>query len=296
MLGAIRLPPYSFQREKINFMFRKITIVGLGLMGGSLAAACRKKFPKARIVGISRSREALALAKKNQWVHEATNDVRRGAKGADLIVLCTPVDTFLPYLKAIDRVCAKGALVLDVGSVKVSVLKEANSRTWKNLFFVGCHPMVGSHARGIRAANPSLYEGGLVLLTRDPKTCASGYARAKKFWSRFSSRIVEMNPEMHDKLVGEVSHLPHAIAVCLMHAVSDPALKIASTGFRDTTRIAAAASSIWRPIFSANRKVMLDVLSRFEHELRRFKQLLKSQDTGALTRFLDQARQRRCRF
>jgi prephenate dehydrogenase len=277
-------------------MFKKIVIVGLGLMGGSLAAACRKHFPKAQIVGVSRSREALTVAKKNRWVHEATKDLLSGAKNADLVILCTPVDAFLPYLKAIDKVCAKGALVMDVGSVKVSVLKEANSRKWKNLSFVGCHPMVGSHVRGIKAVNPSLYEGGLVLLTRDPKTCASSYARAKKFWSRFSSKIVEMKPEVHDKLVGEVSHLPHAIAVCLVHAASNPALRIASTGFRDTTRIAAAASSIWQPIFSSNRKVMLKVLSRFERELRTFKKLLRSRDPRDLSRYLDQARKIRERL
>ena len=274
-------------------MFKKIVIIGLGLMGGSLAAACRKKFPKARIIGISRNREALALAKKKKWVHEATRDVLLGAQGADLVVLCTPVDTFLPYLKAIDKVCAKGALVMDVGSVKVSVLKEAGSRCWKNLSFVGCHPMVGSHKRGIQAVNPALYQGGLVLLTLDRRTRPDGYQRAKKFWQGFTSKIVELTPEMHDRLVGEVSHLPHAIAACLVRTVSASALQVASTGFYDTTRIAAAASSIWQPIFSANWKVMLDVLNRFEKELRTFKKILQDRDPKKLVRFLDQAQKKR---
>ncbi len=277
----------------MTYMFKKIAIIGLGLMGGSLAAACRKKFPKARIIGISRSREALALAKKKNWVHEATRDVLLGAHSADLVVLCTPVDTFLPYLKAIDKVCSKGALVMDVGSVKVSVLKEVSSRHWKNLSFVGCHPMVGSHKRGIQAVDPGLYEDGLVILTRDQKTCASSYRRAKKFWSSFSSKIIELTPETHDKLVGEVSHLPHAIAACLVHTVSMSSLRVASTGFRDATRIAASASSVWQPIFSSNRKVMLSVLSRFESKLRTFKKLLRSRDTKALGRYLDQAREKR---
>lgn len=273
--------------------FKKIVIIGLGLMGGSLAAACRKKFPKARIVGISRSRDALTLAVKKRWVHEATQDVKLGAYGADLVLLCTPVDTFLSYLKAIDGVCAPDALVMDVGSVKAAVLKEVNACPWKHFSFVGCHPMVGSHRRGIQAVNPSLYEQGLVLLTRDRRTCPAAYKMAKKFWSRFSSRILELTPETHDRLVGEVSHLPHAIAACLMHAVSKPALKVASTGFRDTTRIAAAASSIWQPIFSSNRKVMLSVLTRFERELRIFKNLLQSRDQKKLARFLDQAQKKR---
>lgn len=274
-------------------MFKKIAIIGLGLMGGSLAASCRKKFPRARIVGISRSREALALAKKKKWVHEATADVLAGARDADLMVLCTPVGTLLPYLKAIDRVCAKQALVMDVGSVKSSVLKEAGSWSWKNLSFVGCHPMVGSHRRGIKAVNPALYEGGLVILTRDRKTCPSAYREAKAFWRRFSSRIVELSPEVHDRFVGEVSHLPHAIAACLMHAVSAPALKVASTGFRDTTRIAAADSSIWQPIFSANRKVMIEVLGRFEKELAKFKKLLLVRDPKSFRNYLDQAQKTR---
>jgi prephenate dehydrogenase len=274
-------------------MFKKIAIIGLGLMGGSLAAACRKKFPKARIIGISRSREALALAKKKKWVHEATRDVLSGVQGADLIVLCTPVDTFMPYLKAIDKVCAKGALVIDVGSVKVSVLKEVNSRSWKHLSFVGCHPMVGSHERGIQAVNPGLYKEGLVLLTPDRKTCPCGYKKARKFWKGFTSKIVELTPEAHDRLVGEASHLPHAIAACLMHTVSTPAFRVASTGFRDTTRIAAAASSIWQPIFSSNRKVMQSVLSRFEQKLRTFKKLLQNRDPKKLARFLDQAQRKR---
>jgi len=274
-------------------MFRKIAIIGLGLMGGSLAATCRKKFPNAQIIGISRSAEALALAKKKKWVHEATRNVMFGAKDADLIVICTPVDTFSFYLKRIDKVCAKGALVMDVGSVKASVLKDANSRKWKNLSFVGCHPMVGSHRRGIHAVNPSLYEKGLVLITRDKKTDASSYALAKKFWSKFSSKILELAPAVHDGLVGEVSHLPHAIAACLIHAVSTPALKVASTGFRDTTRVAAAASSIWQPIFSANRKVILGALTRFERELRTFKKLLRTRDQKKLTQFLDWAQEKR---
>lgn len=262
-------------------------------MGGSLAAACRKKFPKARIVGISRSREARSVALKKKWVHESTADILAGAQDADLVVLCMPVGVFLPYFKAIDAVCSQGALVMDVGSVKGSVLREVNSQRWKHFSFVGCHPMVGSHERGIRAVNPALYDGGLILLTRDRKTCPRGYLTAKKFWSRFSSKVLEMDPETHDRFVGEVSHLPHASAVCLVNTVSLPALKVASTGFRDATRIAAAASSVWQPIFFSNRKVVLEALNRFERQLRVFKKLLQAKDPKKLVRFLDQAQQKR---
>lgn len=274
-------------------MFKKIAIIGLGLMGGSLAAACRKRFPKARIIGISRNREALALAKKKKWVHEATRLLKNGVRNADVIVLCTPVDSFLPYLKGIDKVCKQYALVMDVGSVKGSVLKQVNGCKWRNLSFVGCHPMVGSHERGIKAACPYLYDQGLVLLTKDSKTCPCSLKQAKQFWARFTRKVVELTPEAHDRFVGEISHLPHAVAVCLMHSVSEPALKFASTGFCDTTRIAASASSVWQPIFKANRKVLLVSLKKFERTLKNFKKNLQSSNSKGLLRFLDQAQRRR---
>jgi len=246
-----------------------------------------------RIVGITRNRAALAFAKKEKWIHEGTRDVLSGAAGADVVVLCTPVGTYLPILRKIDRVCRKGALVMDVGSVKASVAAEVNRTKWKNLSFVGCHPMAGSHDRGITAAAPSLYDQGLILLVKDTKTCPCSLKQARQFWGRFSSRIAVLSPGLHDQLVGQVSHLPHAVAVCLVHAIAGPSLKFASTGFRDTTRIAASDSSIWQPIFRANRKVLLASLRQFEKSLAQFRKNLQAKDPKALIRFLDEARKKR---
>lgn len=274
-------------------MFKKIVIIGLGLMGGSLAAACRKEFPKARIVGVTRNRKALALARRKKWVHEGTDDISRGASGADLVVICTPVDTYLAILKKMDKVVRDGALVMDIGSVKGEVHKVIDRKKWKMLSFVGAHPMVGSHERGIEAACPSLYKEGAVILTRTKKTCPESYRMARKFWARLSKKTVRLNPELHDKLISEISHLPHAVAVCLVQMASKEALPLAAKGFRDTTRIAASASSVWLPIFSANKKHITKDLSRFETELKRFKKLLRNSDPSALKRYLDATRKRR---
>jgi len=262
-------------------------------MGGSLAAACRRKFPKARVCGVTRNRQALNFAFRRRWIGEATQHLKIGVHDADAVILCTPVNSFLPYLKEIDRVCKKHALVMDVGSVKSPVLAQVNARKWKNLSFVGCHPMVGSHERGIQAACPCLYDQGLILLTKDPKTCPCSFKQARQFWSRFTKKIVVLTPEAHDRIVGEISHLPHAVAVCLMHAVSAPALKFAATGFRHTTRIAASASSIWQPIFKANQKVVLASLEKLESTIRTFKKHLRASNPQTLIRFLDQAQRRR---
>lgn len=274
-------------------MFKKIVIVGLGLMGGSLAAGCRRKFPGATVVGVTRNRKALALAKRKKWIHAGTHDVDAGTAGADVIVLCTPVGTYLPVLRQIDRVCPPGALVMDAGSVKASVLSEVNRVTWKRFSFVGCHPMVGSHHRGISAADPFLYDGGMVLLVKDAKTCPQSFQKARAFWGRFSRNIVTLSPRLHDQWIGQISHLPHALAFCLMHAVEKPSLRFAANGFRDTTRVAASASSIWQPIFQANKKELIRSLGRFEKVLKDFRRKVQLRDPKELIRFMDQARLKR---
>lgn len=274
-------------------MFKKITIVGLGLMGGSLAAACRKKFPKATICGVTRSREALREALRRKWICQATSDLRTGIQDADLVVLCTPVNTFPHYLKEIDRFGPKGMLVTDVGSAKSWVEKKIKGKPWKKLSFVSCHPMVGSHHRGIRAVDPKLYHNGLMILIKTPATGGAAFQKVRKFWGSFSRNLITLTPSAHDRLIGEASHLPHAMAVCLVQSVSPQAMKFASTGFRDTTRIAASASSIWAPIFKANQRDVLTAIRRFEKELHQFKKQLKASDATAFCRYLDQAHRRR---
>ncbi|HTL47694.1 MAG TPA: prephenate dehydrogenase/arogenate dehydrogenase family protein [Verrucomicrobiae bacterium] len=269
---------------------KKITIVGLGLMGGSLAAACRKKFPRARVTGVSRSREALRSALKKKWIHAASRDLAGGVRGADLVILCTPVDTFPRILKEIDRHARPGTLVTDVGSIKGAVLRGRR----KNITFVGAHPMVGSHERGLAAANPRLYEGGLIFVIKPEKRAELGaFRKIRGFWNKISHRIVEVSAGRHDKVVGEISHLPHAAAACLLMSVDPGSVPFAASGFRDTTRIAASDPSIWRPIFMGNARAVALALQRFEKELAHFRTRLVRGDGKAVGRFLQKASRRR---
>jgi len=270
-------------------MFKKIVIIGMGLMGGSLAAACRKKFPKTRIVGVTRNPGALALALKRKWIHEGTRDVLAGARDADCVVICTPVDSYLLQLEKLDRVVADRALVTDVGSVKKAIHDLVNARTWKKISFVGAHPMVGSHERGIDFASPGLYGEGMVILTRDSKTDRRSFQKAKYFWGRLSKKTVVLDPRTHDKLIAEISHLPHALAASLARSVSTRSLSLAAAGFRDTTRVAASDISVWRPIFQLNRRQLFSAMTRFEKELKHFKAVLRSDDPVALGRYLSRA-------
>jgi len=262
-------------------------------MGGSLAAACRRKFPDARIIGMSRSASALRLARRKKWAHRATRDLPSALALADLVILCTPVDTFPKLLSMIDRSAPKGTLVTDVGSVKGKCVRWAERRRFRRIFFVGAHPMAGSHARGIEHANARLYDGSVIFLTRSKKTDPAAYRRVKSFWKKISSRLVEVTPVLHDQIVSEISHLPHAVAYCLMLAVPCESLQFAANGFRDTTRVAQSAPSVWLPIFEGNRAAVLKSLRRFENTVKKFKNALGGKNTPALRKMLLQGSARR---
>ncbi len=268
--------------------FKTIAVVGLGLMGGSLAAACRKKFPQSRILGVSRNASALRLALRNKWIHQGSSDLSI-AKSADLIILCTPVDTLKSFLSRLDKIAKPGALVMDVGSVKGSIVGWAARQRFKNIRFVGAHPMAGSHVKGIEAASAHLYEKSLVFLVPVSRSNAQALKEAKLFWKKITGRVVEIEAGAHDRVVSEISHLPHAIAVGLVLAVSKTSLPFVASGFRDTTRIAQGHPSIWLPIFQTNRKAVVRSLNAFEGQLKKIKLAINSKNGRALKQLLAQA-------
>jgi len=273
--------------------FKTIAIVGLGLMGGSLAAICRRKFPSSRILGISRNPKALAFALKQKWIHTGTRRLSLGVQNADLIVLCTPVDTFLKMLSQCDQFAPPGTLVTDVGSVKKEILDKAERFRWKRIQFVGAHPMVGSHDRGIEAANPFLYDSGFTFIIRTRKTTSQSYEGVKNFWKKITPRVVEISAQGHDTMVSEISHLPHAAAVCLVLSVSKESLRYAASGFRDVTRIAQGHPSVWLPILRANQAAIARALANFERNIRKLRRALKSRRDFELQQMLAAARKKR---
>lgn len=268
---------------------RTIAIVGLGFMGSSLAAACRQKFPQSRIVGISRSLSARKIALRKKWVHRAAQDLKQGVTETDFVVICTPVDTLKKMLVAIDRYARSGTIVTDVGSVKGEIVRWAAKKKFRRIQFVGAHPMAGSHAQGIGAACENLYENSFTFVIRAPGVSRQTLAWVKSFWRRLSGRVIETTAEKHDLIVSQISHLPHALAVCLMLCVSPESLRFAAQGFRDTTRIAQGHPSVWGPIFSANRKKIYASLTRFEKVIQQFKKALKGKQDALLLRMLHKA-------
>ncbi len=288
-----------------------IVIVGLGLIGGSLAQASRRKFPRARITGVSRNRGALRFAKKKGWIHEGYRDLERCpltlTLSPSIVILCTPVDTLKDFLLRLDRLAPPGTIVTDTGSVKGFLVRWANRRKWKRIHFVGAHPMAGSHERGIEHANLNLFEGSLTFVVPGNRFSRTGSGRTGsqkispvstvvQFWKKISGRVVLLPAEEHDRITAEISHLPHFLASVLVSSVRDKSLSFATTGFLDTTRVAQASPGLWVPIFRGNRKELGRALRNFERHYREWKKILMKGEEKALRAGLSQARKRRSRI
>lgn len=271
---------------------KKIVIVGLGLMGASLAADCRRKFPRARIAGVSRSSAALQTARKKGWIHEGDRSLRNMLTGADFVILCTPVQTIPDYIAEIEKYAAGTVYVTDVGSVKGSIEEAARKLKLRKTVFLGAHPMVGSHEKGVGAARPGLYENGLIFLVKKGKN-ALRYKPIKAFWQKFSKRLVEVEPREHDRIVAEISHLPHVLAACLAQSLTAKSAKFASSGFRDTTRIAAGHESIWLPILIKNRQEVLKTINSYQKKLDAFRKSLEKGNAAQVEGFLRRGRLKR---
>lgn len=256
-----------------NPQFKKIVIIGLGLMGGSLAAAVRKKFPKAQVVAVTRNKQAARQALKKKWIH-AHESFTEAIQDAGLIVICTPVDLTRRILKDIEQTATSSVLVTDVGSVKKTICSYVAEHKWERVQFVGAHPMVGSHKRGMDAAREDLYSEGLVIVT--PSRSKSATKSVKKFWAQVCRKVVILSAKEHDQGVAQISHLPHLLSVCLNLTVDQKSRLIASTGFEDMTRLARGDVSVWAPIFLENKEELIKASRSFAKQLDQFITLLTS--------------------
>ncbi len=278
-------------------MIRRLSIVGLGLLGGSVAKATRAVSLAGEIVGVGRRRESLEPALREGVVDHVTTDLAEGVAGADMVLLATPVATLEAQLPAVWQAVAPQALLTDVGSTKLGIVRAAEElgRT-RPLAFVGSHPMAGSNLAGFAVSRPDLFTGATVILTPTDRTPLETVKRVTEFWEAMGGRVTLMDPATHDRAVAAISHLPHLVVDALVAAVvdMDPRfLEVAARGFKDTTRIAASDPIVWREIFQQNREALGEALGAFRHALDRLERLLASGEDGAIEAALERIRKTR---
>jgi prephenate dehydrogenase len=279
--------------------FRKITIIGVGLLGGSLGLAIKKRQPANEVTGFVRRAASVAECKKFRVVDSCTRDLHEAVTDADLIILCTPLAQMLLLLRQMLPAIKGGAIITDVGSVKASVVKELESLVAKSgAHFIGSHPMAGAEKTGVVAARENLFVNAVCVVTPTKKSNPTALRKVEQFWKTIGSRVLRLTPELHDELVSRSSHLPHVTAATLANLVLNPAHPksqplLCANGFRDTTRIASGSPEMWRDIALANRKNLGKALDGFISDLKKFQTALNKADVKAITRFFEQAKQRR---
>ncbi len=272
----------------------QITIVGVGLLGGSLGMASRKLRLARRVVGYVRKPEQAAQCLAAGAVDEATCDLAQAARGASLVILCTPVGQMRPLAEQLRPHLRPDAIVTDVGSVKGVVVAELES-----LFprFVGSHPMAGSEKTGVAHARADLFEGAVCALTPTAATDTAALAAVESLWRALGARPVRISPAAHDQLVARSSHLPHALSTALVHTVlgnmANGQADFCATGFRDATRLADGSAAMWRDITLANREPLTRALDDLSGHLARLRQALEAADAAALEDYFERGRQLR---
>jgi len=279
--------------------FRKVTIIGVGLLGGSLGLALKKRGLADQVVGYVRRAASVAECEKAKAVDVCTCDLSAAVADADLIVLCTPLAQMLPLLKEMRPAIKRGVIITDVGSVKATVVKELESRVAKlGAHFIGSHPMAGAEKTGVAAARAELFTNAVCVVTSTKKSHPPSVKKLKSFWEAVGARVLQLAPDLHDELVSRSSHLPHVAAATLANLVLDPKHSksqplLCANGFRDTTRVASGSPEMWRDIAMANRKNLAKSLEVFIRDLKKFQNLLKKGDAQAAEKFFQSGKQRR---
>ncbi|GJL78514.1 MAG: prephenate dehydrogenase [Nitrospinaceae bacterium] len=276
--------------------FGQITIIGLGLLGGSLARVCKKKGLVETVVGFGRYPEKLEKAKELGIIDAFETDLQTAVKNADLVVLCTPVNMLAPLAGELSPFLKPGCLVTDVGSVKKSVVGEIQSIMPDSAYFVGSHPIAGGEKSGFEASTPDLFEQQKCIVTPTPKTNASALEQVKELWEQVGMQVVSMDVEEHDFIFGAVSHLPHIIAYVLMNTIGDISTKnhdevisFSGGGLKDITRIASSNPVMWRDICLSNKKPVLKLIDKFQGTLQQVRNTIEKEDSQMLEQTFEMA-------
>lgn len=268
-----------------------ITIVGVGLIGGSVGKALCQRQLAERVIGVGRQHEELELAQRRGVIHEWTDSIAQGVSQSELVVVCVPVDQIARCIGEAAAHMPAGSLITDVGSTKRNIISALAGKLPQHVEYVPGHPLAGSERSGVRHAQADLFQHRRVILTPTAQNTSRGLSRIRSFWTALGAEVLEMSAKEHDRMAAAISHLPHVLAASLVLATPVQWLAFAASGFRDTTRIAAGDAQLWSAILQANRDAIQQSLHEWEQELIRFRRLLETSDGRGLCEWLAQAQQ-----
>ena len=272
---------------------RQITVMGLGLLGGSISLAVLRSFTRVKVVGYTHRPSTRAKARGLAVATEVVGCLKSSVSEADIVILATPIATFEKTFGEIADALPSGCIVTDVGSTKVLPHRWAARKLPKRVHYVGSHPIAGSEQRGVEFARDDLFEGAMCILTTTKKTNRQAVQTLKKFWSRLGCYVKLMTPTEHDRIFANVSHVPHVTAAALINANSSEELKFAGRGFIDTSRIASGPANIWADVLLTNANNTTRGIDKVIAELVKLKKAMKKENKREIEKLLAKARTKR---
>jgi prephenate dehydrogenase len=280
-------------------LINRLAIIGVGLIGGSLARALREKGEVGEIVGIGRGEANLKRAVELGVIDRYTTDPCEGVRDADLVFLATPVCSIAVTVERIAPFLAPGCVVTDGGSVKEGIVAPCERLMPAGTHFVGGHPIAGTEHSGVEASFASLYLGKRCILTPTELTAKDALAQVARMWEAAGSEVILMDVLKHDRVVAAISHLPHMVAYSLVNAVEgydrfeESILKYSAGGFKDFTRIASSDPAMWRDIALMNRDALLEMMDSFGRYFAVLRSLVENGDGEGMRRFFEESKKSR---
>jgi prephenate dehydrogenase len=272
---------------------RKVTVIGLGLLGGSVCLAVSRALSGVMTAGFAHRPSTRAKARRLKIADEIFDNIKASVADADIVILATPVCSFERIFREIAGVLPADCIVTDVGSTKVIPHRWADKYLPENVHYVGSHPIAGSEQRGVEFSRDDLFERALCILTTSPATNRVAVNVLKKFWSALGCFVKIMPPAHHDRIFANVSHLPHLTAAALVNASDAEELKFAGKGFMDSSRIASGPANIWADVLLTNADNISRGIDRLTAELAKLKKAIRSGDRKKIEKLLESARTKR---
>lgn len=281
-------PPFALEHST-----ETVAIVGVGLIGGSIAAALKARGFRGPVLGVGRDAWRLAQARSAGLLDESLTDLATAARRSDWIIVCTPVDCIATHVREAAPHSRPGTLITDAGSVKQSVCRALDGALPPGVTFIGSHPLAGSEKQGFEHARPDLFEGRVCVVTPDRSTPADQLARLTAFWQSLGLEVLQLSADDHDRALARTSHLPHVVAASLASGLADGDAPLTATGFRDTTRIAAGDPDLWTAIILNNTDPLLTALDAFSSRLAELREAIAARDRTRIRELLARAKHNR---
>lgn len=272
-------------------IFKSVAIVGLGLIGGSLASALKKFGVAKEVLGLDVSRDVVDYALSKGVIDKGFLSLDKAEIDSEFVVIATHVDKIAEAVKDILPYLNEGTVITDVGSVKSVIVHQVEGIIVKKVYFVGSHPIAGTENSGVKFSDPNLFKDRKVVITPSSNTNTSALEKVKELWESVGGNVVELDPETHDLIFAYVSHLPHAVAYSLINSVGkveqiENIFDYSGGGLKDYTRVAASSPEMWRSIFLQNKDSVLNAIDSLKISIQELEDAIRSDDESKLINLL----------